>query len=204
MSERTRAMISPEHEEALRQLEKLEVSEWSRWIRSLLDGVETRPELRLGRATPDQILIWLFEKALSSTVDFVEAVGRVYEGSTPARPEQLYYLLHAISVIRPELCKELLLRHLRERRFAGAYYRDFALEPLALATRARYGFSEELRTFVQHSAPRRDDFGYRLASFRTLADADPLDACEHMDLMLPYLAQLREQKIFGGLLRGLV
>lgn len=197
------AALSVKQKESLRRLDEFSVSEWSRWIRTLLEGSLCDPDIAIGRTTPDRMLIWLFETGLTTTGRFVEALGKIYEGSTPKRPQQLYYLLQAISVIRPDVCKDLLLRHLKERRFDGVCHEGFDLKSMALATRSRYAFSEDLRIFTEHSAVTTEDFSYRLTCFKTLADADPTDAFRYIHLILPFIDGPKEQKVFGGLLRGL-
>lgn len=190
---------------ALRELNEFTTEQWTRWVGALIEGVHYEPAVNLGFATPDRELVWLYEHGLSSTVTFTEGLGRVFESSSPARPAQLFYLLQAISVIRPPVCKELLARQLRERRFLGAFYMEHDLESLALACRSRYGIDQEFAKWVGRSMlDDKRSFSYKLTCLRVLTDYDPDEGCRYLGLVLPFIEAHTEKRILGGFLRGFI
>lgn len=195
--------LSDRQHEALRALESFEVAEWCFWIRCLIDEGVCRPDLAMDRTPPHRLLIWLYEEGLKSTAAFVKALGAVYEGSTRARERQLFYLLQAISVVKPETCKDLLFQHLKARRFDGVVFEAIDLKTLALLARSNYGPNDpSFLGFVERSAWESHDFGYRLAAFRIWAKHDAARAFELFELLLPHLESEDRQKILGGTLRA--
>lgn len=194
--------LNQQQREALERLVQFSVKDWCGWIRCLLDGEECEPELGLS-TSPHRVLIWLYEKGLKRTARFVEAVGLIYESTTGNRPRQLFYMLQAISVIRPGVCKDFILRQLKNHRLDRVVFEGFDLKALALMVRAGYGIDDKLLAFIERSAWEAEDFSYRLAAFRIWAKYDVFEAFDSFELLLADLVNADQRKIFGGILRGI-
>jgi hypothetical protein len=199
----TTAHLTAQQRAALELLENFRLGDWCRWIRELVDGDPCNPDLGIGNTSPNQVLSWLFESGLRRTSVFTEAIGRVYEGTPPSRTGQMYHLLQSMAVIKPDYCRDLLLRHLKQRRFDSTFFRNFNLKALALSVRSNYAIDSDLLFFAKRSALETDDFSYRLTCFRVLAKHDRFAGFNLFRLLLPHLQDDRNRKILGGVLRGI-